>query len=117
MGANVPVRLPATRVTGACSCCWPSAGGPLPSGLPRLSQQQINRIQAPAGRGLVRPDRKRADSDDLTIVIALGAFGERVIDRGLLGRRLQSQPGTAGRADRDSVPAARGIREAARDVV
>src|SRR4029450_4188890 len=92
------------RVSGPCFCWCVSAGGPGPTGLPKLSRQQINRIQAPAGLGLVRSDRKRADGDDLTIAVAPGAFGKCGIDRSLFGRRLQSQPGPARRAEARALP-------------
>jgi hypothetical protein len=43
-----------------------------------------------AAASLIRADRKRANRNNLTIAVALDAIGERIIDRGLLGRRFQA---------------------------
>src|SRR5690349_15492768 len=65
---------------------------------------------------LVRPDRERADRDDMAIAIGLDAVGERLVDGVLLARRFQRQSRPSGAADCDRVPAA-GIVELAEDVV
>jgi hypothetical protein len=39
--------------------------------------------------GLIRPDRERADRDDVAIAVGLDAIGERLVDGVLLARRLQ----------------------------
>ena len=57
----------------------------------REFRSTIDRIQAPSSSlRLVRPDRERADRDDVAIAVALDAIGERVVDRVLFGGRLQS---------------------------
>src|SRR5258707_12412408 len=41
---------------------------------------------------LVRPDRERADGDDVAIAVALDAFAQSLVDRRLFARLLHGKP-------------------------
>src|SRR5258708_25953030 len=66
---------------------------------------------------LIRSDRERPDRDDVAIGVTLGAIGERAIDRGLFGGRLQSKSRPASRAHGNRVPAAGRFGDPAGDIV